>query len=107
MTPHLSLALLLVLAGPGPGPQARAVAPFVGEESFLVGHLDLSRPEVEPLARRLLDPAGEAKGGPAPPIARWLASLRRAGAKELFVVVDPADVPGPPIAVVPLGEGAD
>jgi hypothetical protein len=33
--------------------------------------------------------------------------MRKAGAKDLFLLLDPADIPGPPVAVVPLGEGAD
>jgi hypothetical protein len=41
------------------------------------------------------------------PLLTWSDALRRAGARELFVVVNLSDWPGPPFVVVPLNEGAD
>ena len=37
----------------------------------------------------------------------WTERLRRAGARELYVVISLDDLPGPPVVVVPLGPGAD
>ncbi len=113
MTWHLSIALLFALSGPASAPAAdprvQAIAPFVGEEVAAVVHLDLTKLDVVPLVQSLLAGFADAEGMVEAPRAvdRWLASLRQAGAKELFIVVDPADMPGPPIAVVPLVEGAD
>lgn len=113
MTWHLSIALLLALSGaaavPAADPRVQAIAPFVGEEVAAVVHLDLTKLDVVPLVRSLLAGFADAEEMVEAPRAvdRWLASLRLAGAKELFIVVDPADMPGPPIVVVPLVEGAD
>src|SRR5262249_17949129 len=37
----------------------------------------------------------------------WSESLRQAGAKELFVIINLGDMPGLPVVVVPLVPGAD
>ncbi|QDV38406.1 DUF1559 domain-containing protein [Tautonia plasticadhaerens] len=115
MTSLLLAVLTTAPIPPAPGqeapdaPRASAVAPFVGEETFAVLHVDLSSLDIDGLARRLL--AGfmtprevdEATGG----LSSWVESLREAGARSFFLVVDPADLPGLPIAVVPMTEGAD
>src|SRR5262249_59500214 len=41
------------------------------------------------------------------PWVAWSDALRRAGARELFVVVNLSDMPGMPFVVVPLNPGAD
>jgi prepilin-type processing-associated H-X9-DG protein len=78
------------------------VAPFVDEQTVAVAHLDLSRPEVEPLLARfgLSAPLGDA-------LRRWLAGFARAGGKELFVVMSLADLAEGPFILVPLTYRAD
>lgn len=115
MTSLLLAILTTAPSPPAPGqeapgaPRASAVSPFVGEETFAVLHVELSGLDPDGLARRVL--AGfmtpreidEATGG----LSSWVESLRGAGARSFFLVVDPADLPGLPIAVVPMAEGAD
>ena len=113
MTPQFSVLMLLALTGAGAAPpddaRTQAIAPFVGNEVAIVVRLDLARLSVEATARRLLGRfANEHEITQASQSTTdWIAALRQAGAKELFIVVDPADLPGPPIAVVPLAAGAD
>lgn len=113
MFPILPVVLLFGLTGadepPATPPHFQAVAPFVGDETAAVAHLDLSRLEIESLARGVLgrftgeDEAAEVSRT----TGQWVAALRKAGANDLFLVLDAADIPGPPVAVVPLADGAD
>jgi hypothetical protein len=110
----LALALALpVVAAEKPDAEARArtVAPFLDAQTVAVAHVDLTRID----AGALLDWAVEAGHLDAKGIGEqrrelrgWLADLTRAGGKELYVVVNLADLPtGPPLVVVPLASGAD
>jgi prepilin-type processing-associated H-X9-DG protein len=67
--------------------------------------------DIDAMARRLLaghgDDAVAAVGGATEAVGRRIESLRRSGGKELFVLVSPAAILGPPVAIVPLIEGAD
>ena len=88
--------------------KAKAIAPFVDSGSIAVLHLDLAQGNFPAIVARL-------SGGPGPgvfadaskPLLAWSESLRKAGAKELFVVVNAGDMPGLPVVVVPLSPGAD
>lgn len=113
MTSRLCVALALTFVCTGAAPpadsRAPAIAPFVGPEVAVVVHIDLARSNLEATGRRVL---GDLMDEPdfarhTQMITAWIASMRQAGAKDLFILVDPADVPGPPFAVVPLAEGAD
>jgi hypothetical protein len=94
------------------GGGVKGVAPFVGDDVAVVARLDLKRLDPAALARQLL--GGVMNQADKPPLDRvvevadrWINALKDAGAKELFLLLDPSDMPGPPVAVVPLGEGAD
>ena len=113
MTLFLSTALLIAVAtttvAPEPDPPIKAIAPLVGEEVLVVAHIDLAKINVEALAQHFLAPLSDAEEAAdlSKAASSWIASLRTAGAKELFLVVDPADLPGPPLAVIPLSQSAD
>ena len=93
---------------PAADPRVRALAPFVDSGVFAVVELDLARGDLRAVADRL---AGERPPSPVTdaikPLVAWSDALRRAGARELFVVVNLSDMPGLPFVVVPLNQGAD
>ena len=111
----IALAAALAAAaaqGPDPEPAARtaaAVAPFVGDEVFAVGHVDLARLDVRALVGRAAAGIGdeEAVRSAAAAAGAWVDRLKAAGATDLFVLLDPADIPGMPVVVVPLGGKGD
>ncbi|WP_422927939.1 DUF1559 domain-containing protein [Singulisphaera sp. PoT] len=108
--PALLIAALAVATSPGPAAGAdgdsRTIAPFVDGDVVAVARFDLDRLRVGELLSRVLpdkDEASEMAGGLVP----WISALHKAGARELFLVVDPADLPAHPVVVVPLKEGID
>ena len=107
------LAVLLGLSataqGPEVGKMTAAVAPFVGDEVAVAVHVNLARWDVSTSSRRLLgkladdaDVAGIAKIADG-----WVDALKKAGATDLFLLVDVTDMPGYPLLVVPLAAGND
>ncbi|HTU17718.1 MAG TPA: DUF1559 domain-containing protein [Gemmataceae bacterium] len=91
--------------------RARAIAPFVDEQTVGVVHIDLTRIDAEALlnwvaevgrleAKEIEEPRRELRG--------WLADFTKAGGKELYFVVSLADLPRDPLLlIVPLAAGAD
>jgi hypothetical protein len=110
----LALALTLPAAAAekfDPESLAKAIAPFLDEQTLGVAHLDLTRIDTDALLDKLAE-AGKLEAGEIAETKRelrgWLAGLTRAGGKELYVVFSLADLPTqPPFVVVPLGAGAD
>ncbi len=109
----IPLAALMTLALP---PQARdetakaaSVASFVGEEVAVVVHADLAKLDVQTSLKRTLGKAADDAelDGPIKAVSGWVDGLKKAGAKDLFILVDPTDMPGYPTAVVPLVGGGD
>ncbi|MBN1910095.1 MAG: DUF1559 domain-containing protein [Pirellulales bacterium] len=90
--------------------RAQRIAPFLDEQTILVGRVDLKRIEVEPTVEQLARFVPELQGYIAPSVAKakqvhdW---LRKAGVEEIYYVVSLADMPGPPLVVAPLGPKAD
>ena len=110
MISSLSIALLLSLSGSVASDRlAQEIAPFLNEEVAIVVHADLESLDVDRIARpilgRLVDETevGEGSGN----FTKWVTALKQAGAKDLYILVNPVDMPGPPIAIVPFGPGAD
>ena len=114
----IPMVALLVAAAPPQDPAAAAkgaaVAPFVGEEVAALAHIDLMKVDAPALARRLLGNAAEAEANreedvhnAARAVGGIVDALRKAGAKDLYVLLDPTDLPGVPVLVVPLAAGAD
>jgi prepilin-type processing-associated H-X9-DG protein len=108
----LAVSLLALLASPQAADgasKAVAVAPFVGEDVAAVVQIDLAKWEVPGSSRRVL---GKMLGDEdVAEVAGFLdgrvAALKKAGATDLFLLVDPADLPGFPIAVVRAVDGSD
>ncbi len=90
--------------------RSRAITPFLDNDVFAVGRLDLEKVDVEKLVHRLVIDQEQA-GEMSQKIAPWITALRKAGAKELYVLgilpelLSPSSSPFP--LIVPLGEGAD
>ena len=105
----LLLIPLLALIGPEGPSKAAAVAPFVGEDAFAVARVDLARWEPGATPRlalgRVLDDPGVAAF--AAGLNGRIAQLKALGAADLYLVAGLADLPGYPLAVVPLTGKAD
>jgi hypothetical protein len=93
---------------PADDARARAVAPFVDPDVLAVVQLDLARLDVGALATRL---AGDRPPGLVAERTRLLTSLseglKQAGTREVFLIISLDDLPGPPVAVVPIIPGSD
>jgi hypothetical protein len=108
VAPLLMCALGQAAGQPPADPRVKAIAPFVDSGVVAVMHLDLAHADFPVIVDRL-------SGGRSPgliaevskPLTGWIEGLKGAGAKDLFVVVDVADMPGPPVVVVPLAPGAN
>jgi len=93
---------------------AAAIAPFIDEQTIVVAHVDLARIDLDATLDSLAkvigpESAGGGQFGQIRPIPKAIVgALRKAGARDVFLVVSLADAPGEPILiVVPLGPGAD
>ena len=115
MSPYSPL-LLLALTGPAwadpPATGAKEIAPYIGESVAVVVRVDVTKLDVEPLARQLL--AGVTDKGDreqadagAAALGRFVDALRKAGAQTLYLLVDPTDMSGTPVVVAPVPEGGD
>ena len=105
----LPFALMLAVSGPASDGRVRAIAPFVGDDAVIVAHLDLTLLDIEALCRRLLPEFADEEeiAEASRSVTAWVGMLRKAGAKDVFLLLRIADLPGPPVAVVPLVPGAD
>ncbi len=112
---HLVFAMILfapfgLAAARADDARSRAIAPFVDNDVFAVGRLDLAKVDVDKLTHGLVADQ-ERAGELAQTITPWFSALRKAGAKELYVLcvlpelLSPSRSPFP--IIVPLGEGAD
>jgi prepilin-type processing-associated H-X9-DG protein len=113
MLVSIRLALLLAVASAMPEQandrKAAAVGSLLGEEVVVVAYVDLNRADVQTFARRVVGRLADDEDvrGRVAGIEGWIDALKKAGAEDLFLLVDPADMPGLPVAVVPLGGRAD
>lgn len=86
----------------------KTLFPYIGPSTIGVAHLDLAGGGLRALAKQLV---GDDQDSPLAEASKkwtaWADALRVAGAKDLFIVLDLADFPVAPLAVVPLVEGAD
>jgi hypothetical protein len=108
----LLLPLLLALpAGAGgdkfdPEARARALAPYLDEQTLAALRLDLLRPDAEAVVLKLAEIAWQ-PGDPVerkPLVRQWLADFRRAGGKELYLLFAAGDFFATPLLIAPLGE---
>jgi prepilin-type processing-associated H-X9-DG protein len=117
MRPWIVIVLSVLLTAPAPvraqagaaPPPAVAVAPVLGEEVFAVLHVDLTKTDVPALLPRMLGKLADENDvrGTITALSGWTEALKKAGAKELFVLLDALDMPGLPVLAVPLTGGAD
>ena len=118
MSRIIAWTLLLTLAAPSLADdkkfdaeaRAKAVAPFIDEQTIAVGHADLTRVDLDAIIAKLT----EYVKGSEPALAEakkelgdWLGAWTKVGVRDLYVVVSLADIPGqPPFLVIPLeGDG--
>jgi hypothetical protein len=87
--------------------RVKAIAPFVDSSVFAVVQFDVAKLDVQKLSARVL---GDQEAGPLADgkkmALHWSEGLKAAGAKELYLVFSVIDMPGQPLVVVPLNEGA-
>jgi prepilin-type processing-associated H-X9-DG protein len=90
--------------------RSRILAPFLDNDVLGVGHIDLTKVDVEKLARTLVTDQEQA-GEMAQTFSPWLSALRKAGAREIYVHLSLPELlspsPSPFAVIVPLTEGAD
>jgi hypothetical protein len=115
---HRVSALLLLLAAalpasaqpkPDAEAQAKTLAPFLDDQTAAIVHIDVTRIDLDALAGKLTALAGaEVPELDLPKrVARgWLDGFRKAGGRSVYVIVSIADLPGPPLLVVPVPDGA-
>ena len=110
----LLLPLLLALAaGAGgdrfdPEARAKALAPYLDEQTLAVLRLDLTRPDAEAVALKIAEILWDT-GDPtdrAPPFRKWQADFTKAGGKELYLLFDIDTLFAAPLVVAPLGPEA-
>ena len=101
------VALGQVQAAPEPDHRVKAIAPFVDSSVFAVIQIDVAKLDVQKFSARVFgDPQVGVLADGKTMALRWSEGLKASGAKELFVVFSIIDMPGQPIVVVPLAEGA-
>ncbi len=113
MTFSIPLAAWLALATtaqvPAGDARTAAVAPFIGDETVIAARLDLAKLDVPTTFRRIFGTlADDADLTRLSKVAEsWADALKKAGATDVFILVDLTDMPGYPVVVVPLSAGAD
>ena len=113
MLSGISLTVLLAVAAPPQDPAAEAraagVESVLGEEVLAVAHIDLMKADVSAFVRRVVGKLADEEEvrGTIGVVGAWTEALKKAGARDLFVLLDPDAVPGTPIVVVPVTGGAD
>lgn len=101
-------AALAATAMQDPADAAATVAPVVGDEVFLAAHVDLARADLPAYVGRVAGAPADHEDLPRAiqALGAWSERLKKAGVRDLFVLFDPADIPGF-VAAVPLSPGAD
>ncbi len=85
------------------------IAPFVGDETIAVVRLDLSRLELGSFVSAVFGtnvPDDRINETTAAADAR-IKALKQLGVKDVFILIDPDDLPGPPVVVAIPAAGAD
>jgi hypothetical protein len=111
----LAMALTLAVTLPAAADKfdgdarARALTPYVDEQTVVVAHVDLPRIDTDALLNWAVE-VGRLEPKEIEETRRemrgWLADLTKAGGKEMYVVVSLADMPnGSPLVIVPLAAG--
>jgi len=113
MSPLISLVATLALTASPQGPDVAAkaaeIAPYVSEDALAVAGFDLTRWQTSASFRKILGKLADDAdlSDLTSAIDGRVEALKKAGATSLFLVIDPTEMPGYPIAVVPLTGGED
>jgi hypothetical protein len=103
----LSLALAAVATADTP---TDVLSPYLDAQTLVVAHIDMSRVAVDPLIDSLnqLGKVDErATAGLRQGARRWIEDFTKAGGKDVYAIVNLADLPRTPFFIVPLPTGAD
>jgi len=91
--------------------RAKAIAPFIDEQTIVVIRVDLTQAEIDPIYDKLLElvPLVErAIGTHRAKLQRARAGFLKAGARELYLVLSLADLPGhAPFVIIPRADEVD
>jgi prepilin-type processing-associated H-X9-DG protein len=93
-----------------PAARAKAIAPFIDEQTVAVVHVDLARVEIDPLFDKLVQLVPEAAHDVErnrAEVKRAHAALTKARAREIYYVVGVDLLNAPPFAVIPHAESVD
>jgi hypothetical protein len=112
------LLLALTLAVPAAGGEkkldadarAKAIAPYLDDQTIAVAHVDMTRVDPDALAAKLAELTKDKREEVVKQMAQLrsgIAAFKQAGGKDVFFVFSLADMPELPFAVVPLTAGAD
>lgn len=118
MKQTIAIALVALVAGYSPADDskfdpaatARLIAPFVGEQAFAVVRVDLAAVDIDEWASRLTKwtgMTGKELNEPRMRLRDMQGQLRKAGAREIYVVLSLADLPGGVPILVPTGPGTN
>lgn len=105
IAPAWLLLAAALAAPPTPPDPSPGVAPVLGPGTLAVARVDLDQLDAAALIRRLapeVDPAALAA-----PLAARVDGLRKAGAHEVYFLVDVPNLGGMPAAAVPVAAGVD
>jgi hypothetical protein len=114
-----SLAVVLTLAfgisakaeeaTPAPDAQARMIAPFLSPQTIAVGYVRTDALDPAAIWQQITGIQGRKPSvALEKPINDWVAGFKKAGGRELYVVLDLADLPqNAPEVIVPLAREAD
>ena len=115
-------------AAKAPAANDKLILPFIGNDTFVVGRLDVARVDVDAIeqyANKMVNDMVKAMGGQLPPEAvkqmraqmaepmrklrEGLAAFTEAGGHHVYILMDAeaAAQNSEPVLVTPLGEGAD
>jgi len=94
-----------------PAARAETIAPFMDEQTIAIGHVDLSRIEVDPLIDKFIELVPEAaieEDKMRAAARQFHAAFRSNGFTDLYMVVSLADVPqAPPFFILPSTNQSD
>lgn len=102
----IAIILSALLAAPAQPADSAAeqIAPLVNADTVVVGHLDLSKVDLDPLFQLVTAIAPEGQG-PTPEMMHMAKAtfqrVREAGLKDVFVLYATADFPNEPVFVIP------
>src|SRR5262249_29109337 len=90
--------------------RAKAIAPYLDGQAIAIAHLDVSRLNADALIAKIIEVTRRNAEDFEPfktKAVRWITDFTKAGGKEVYLVFNLADLPGPPFVIVPLADRAN